>query len=384
MNMRPPAAPVLLLAALLSALPALPAGAAGAEEAPHLDGLVFERQVGFSFAEGIDVYCYEGGWRYYDVHGEEQYLQVPEGKEAPAGLDKAVTLLPDSPRRIYLAATGSMALFNAISGLDRIRLSSLRAQDWYVESARQAMEDGSILFAGKYSAPDFELLLREDCDLAVESTMILHTPKIREMLETLGIPVFIDRSGYESHPLGRTEWVKVYGVMTGAEEEAEAFFEEQARVLEEMTGEEDTGKSAAFFYISSDGSVVVRRSSDTVPGMIRLAGGTYALDGMEDAEESHRSSLPVSMEEFYLYAADADYLVYNASIEPPLESVEELLEKNPLFSEFRAVQEDNVWCTDRYLYQATDLTGSLIRDFHAMMTGGDESEMVFLRHVDSD
>ena len=53
---------------------------------------------------------------------------------------EAVTLLPDSPRRIYLAATGSMALFNAISGLDRIRLSSLRAQDWYVESARQAME----------------------------------------------------------------------------------------------------------------------------------------------------------------------------------------------------------------------------------------------------
>ncbi len=32
----------------------------------------------------------------------------------------------------------------------------------------------------------------EDCDLAIESTMILHTPKVQEMIEDLDIPVFID------------------------------------------------------------------------------------------------------------------------------------------------------------------------------------------------
>ena len=49
------------------------------------------------------------------------------------------------------------------------------------------MEDGKILFAGKYSEPDYEMLIDEDCDLAIESTMILHTPKVQEMIEDLDI-----------------------------------------------------------------------------------------------------------------------------------------------------------------------------------------------------
>ena len=60
--------------------------------------------------------------------------------------------------------------------------------------------------------------------LAVESTMILHSPKVQEMIEDLDIPVFVDYSSYESHPLGRTEWIKVYGAMLNKEKEAEAIF----------------------------------------------------------------------------------------------------------------------------------------------------------------
>ena len=44
------------------------------------------------------------------------------------------------------------------------------------------------------------------------------------MIEDLDIPVFVDYSSYESHPLGRTEWIKVYGAMLNKEKEAEAFF----------------------------------------------------------------------------------------------------------------------------------------------------------------
>ena len=34
------------------------------------------------------------------------------------------------------------------------------------------MENGDMLFAGKYSEPDFEMLLTEGCDLAIASMMI--------------------------------------------------------------------------------------------------------------------------------------------------------------------------------------------------------------------
>ena len=87
------------------------------------------------------------------------------------------------------------------------------------------------------------------------------------------------------------------------------------------------------------------------------------------------------MEEFYTQAIDADYLVYNGTIDDPINSVDELLQKSELFADFKAVKEGNVWCTGKYLYQATDIVGELITDMNLMLTGGDESKMTFLYHV---
>ena len=42
-----------------------------------------------------------------------------------------------------------------------------------------------MTYVGKYSAPDYEALLMEECSLAIESTMIYHTPEVKEKLEEL-------------------------------------------------------------------------------------------------------------------------------------------------------------------------------------------------------
>ena len=51
--------------------------------------------------------------------------------------------------------------------------------------------------------------------------MIHHNPEVQEKLEQFGIPVMVERSSYESHPLGRTEWMKLYAVLLGKEDVAE-------------------------------------------------------------------------------------------------------------------------------------------------------------------
>ena len=135
------------------------------------------------------------------------------------------------------------------------REAEKQSYGWYIDEAKQALEDGSIVFAGKYSAPDYELILSKNCDLALESTMIYHNPEVKEKLEEFGIPVLVEHSSYESHPLGRTEWVKLYGVLLDKEEEAEAVFEEQAEKLNSIKDSENTGKTVAFFYPSSSASL---------------------------------------------------------------------------------------------------------------------------------
>lgn len=360
----------LLIALLILMLGTMPALAA-----TEIPGLTWERSMEKIYATEFNVDYYEGGYALIEVIDSASYLVVPEGMPVPEGLDRSIRVLQQPLDRIYLQATSGMALIDRLDALDSIRLVGTRQNGWYVDNAVQAMEDGKILFSGSYSEPDYELMINEGCDLAIESTMILHTPKVQEMIELLGIPVFIEHASYENHPLGRTEWIKVYGVLLDKEEEAEAFFNSQASVIDEFAGIENTGKIVAFFYIASDGSVNVRASSDYVPAMIEIAGGNYIFEDISEPG-SKRSAVGLTMEEFYNAAVNADYLVYNATIDDPIYTIDELIAKDSLFADFKAVQNGNVWCTGKYLFQATDIMGSLIVDFNHMLTGQDD--MTFL------
>ncbi len=348
-------------------------------EAPEIEGLTYESSMDLSFAQCFDVYYYNDGYKLLDVHDSARYLVVPEGKEAPDGLDEEIRVLQQPLDTIYMAATSPMALFDAIGSVDSIKLSGLDASGWYIQAASDAINDGAMTYAGKYDEPDYELLVGEDCDLAIESTMILHAPKVQEMIETLGIPVFIDRSSYESQPLGRTEWIKLYGAMMNKEEEAESFFSQQAQIIEKLKDFQNTEKTVAFFYINTSGSPVVRNPKDYISSMIEVAGGRNAFADLQD--DSGKTSVSITMEEFYNTAVDADYLIYNTSIDATVDSLDDLLAKDSLMADFKAVKEGNVWVTDDSMYQHTDTIGELINDFNLMLTGGSEADMTFLHKL---
>ena len=350
------------------------------KKAPEIEGLTYEATMDLTYATEFDVYYYKDGYKLIDVHEDKQYLIVPEGKEEPEDLEDDIVVIQQPTENIYMAATASMSLFDAIGGIDKVKFSGVEASGWYVESAKEAMESGAMTFAGKYSEPDYEMLIDEDCDLAIESTMILHTPKVQEMIEDLDIPVFIDRSSYESHPLGRTEWIKAYAAMLNKEDAAETFFDTQTEVIGNLKDFKNTGKTVAYFFVNTDGTVVVRSSSDYIPKMIDIAGGKYIFQDLKNTK-SKSASVELSMEEFYAKAKNADYLIYNASIDSPINSIADLTAKSELFADFKAVKSGNVWCTGKSLYQATDIVGNLITDINLMLTDGDESGMTFLYRV---
>ena len=347
--------------------------------APEIAGLTYESAMDLSFAECFDVYYYNDGYKLLDIHDDARYLIVPEGKEAPDDLDTEIQILQQPLDTIYMAATSPMALFDAIGSVDSIKLSGLDASGWYIQSAADAINNGEMTFAGKYDEPDYELLVGDDCDLAIESTMILHAPKVQEMIETLGIPVFTDRSSYESQPLGRTEWIKLYGAMMNKEEEAKTFFDQQAQVIEKLKDFTNTEKTVAFFYINTSGSPVVRNPKDYISSMIEIAGGRNVFADLQD--DSGKTSVAITMEEFYNTAADADYLIYNSSIDASVKSIDDLLAKESLMADFKAVKEGNVWVTDDSMYQHTDTIGELITDLNLMLTGGSEEDMTFLHKL---
>ncbi len=352
------------------------------EAAPVIEGLVYESAVVPDYAECFAIYRYEGGYSVICVDDGRNYLLVPEGCAIPEAASGDYVVIQKPVDNLYLASSSTMSLFDSLNAMDVIGLSAIQADGWYIDSAREAMEEGRILFAGKYSEPDYELLLNQGCTLAIENTMILHAPEVQEKLEELGIAVFIDRSSYEEHPLGRTEWIKVYGELTDTTETATSCFEQQEAYITALEGEENTGKTVAYFYLSESGTVVTRKTSDYVPKMIELAGGSYIFENLGNEETSASSSVNMTMEEFYASARDADYIIYNGTIDSSLRSVDELIAENELFRDFKAVQNGNVWCTGKNMFQATNMIGSIIDDFHTMLSDEDAENLTFMYRLD--
>lgn len=341
------------------------------------EDLTFDRSTQLEYAEKFSIDHTAEGYALIHIVDEGEFLIVPEGQEVPVDVPKDIIVLQQPLENVYLAATSAMDYFCAMDGLDALRFSGTQADGWFIEEAKEALEKGDILYAGKYSAPDYEQIVDQGCDLAIESTMIYHTPEVKENLESFGVPVLVDRSSYEPHPLGRTEWVKLYGVLLGKEKLAEELMTEQSAILKALAEGENTGKKIGFFYVSSRGYVNVRKSGDYVSRMIELAGGEYIFDDL-GGDDSALSTMNMQMEEFYAAAREADILIYNSTIDGELTSLEMLLEKCPLLVHCKAVQEGNVWCTTQNMFQETMSLGDMIGDFSAVIHGEDTQRIRYL------
>lgn len=329
------------------------------------------------YAENFSVDYYEEGFKLLQTMDGTQILVVPEDKEIPQNVDEDTIVLKQPVQNMYLVSSAVMDIFSKLDAIDTLRFSSQTEDNWYVDDAKQAMEDGSLIYAGKYSKPDYELIVSEGCSLAIENSMIFHSPEVMEMLESFDIPVMVEYSSYESHPMGRVEWIKFFGALVDKEDEAQRIFDEQIDILDSVTANENTDKTVAFFYITSNGLVQVRQSNDYIPKMIELAGGRYIFDNLGDSE-SKRSTMNMQVEEFYDGAKDADYIIYNSTIDGGLSSVDELIDKCPVLADFKAVKDGNVWCTTNDMYQQSMSIGYMIRDIHSMLCDGDEDDMTYL------
>ena len=350
-----------------------PSSNSGKEPVQELTSeLIYESSMDLHYAENFQVDYYQGGYTMLTLPMEgAQFLIVPKGKQVPKNLEEEVVVLKRPIENLYLVASSVMDMFRALDGVDSIAFSGQKEENWHIEEAREAMKRGEMIYAGKYNQPDYEKIVTGACSLAIENMMISHIPEVKEKLEEFGIPVMIERSSYESHPLGRVEWVKFFGALLGKEEEAEKIFKEQEAILEEVTSQESTGKTVAFFFVTSNGMIQVRQSNDYIPKMIELAGGKYIFSNLGD-EKTKRSTLNMQVEQFYEEAKNADYIIYNSSIDGGVKNIEELLDKCEVLKNFKAVKEGNVWCTSNNMYQQSLSIGTLLKDMNHMLHGETE------------
>ena len=347
---------------------------------PEVGGnLVHTGSLDLAWATGFTVDLYEGDRALACIADGTRYLFVPAG-DAPQGIAEDVTVLERPLSNIYLASSSTLCLFAALGAVDCVSHVSVTQETCTVEAFTQAIASGDIVYGGKYSAPDYEAFLNGGCRLAGENTMIYHTPEVREKLMQLGVPVIVEQSSLESAPLGRLEWIMLWGAMLDKVSAAQEVRDRQAQLIadvEARVAAQPLDCTVAFFYINANGAAVVRKPGDYVAKMIAMAGGTYAFAQLGSTDENRSSSTTLEMEAFYAQAKDADVIIYNSTVAGRLKGLDELVALNPLLADFKAVKNRRAWCCEQNVYQQMTATGEVVADLHEAIADTERDELTF-------
>ncbi len=350
------------------------------DEGDFLGSLEKTGSMELKYAKEFSVTYYGDELALIDIFDTGRYLVAEEGAAIPGGLPKDLVIIQKPLEHTYVAASSVMDLYRQLGVLCNVEMTSTKYDDWSIPEVRDALDSEDMFYVGKYGTPDFEFLLDCGCDLAIESTMIYHKPETKEKLETVGIPVLVEHSSYEENPLGRLEWIKLYGLLNDRSKEAESFFEAEIKKLDKILTGKKSGKKTAFFYITPSGAVNIRSDNDYIAEMIRMAGGRYVPEntGSDDAF-SQKSTMSIQMESFYSEAYDADVLIYNSTVYGGVADLDALFAQSALLKDFKAVKEGNVWCSGGDMYQKTTAICDIIRELNAVIEGStDEADMEYM------
>ena len=214
-----------------------------------------------------------------------KYLIVPKDVEIPAGLDKDMIVIQLPVEKTYVASEDALKLLDEqLDAAESIKAVGMEQKDCQIENIAKAMEDKKISFDGAFDDLDYKALVKDEIDFAILPSEFLpgnakdeedadaadetadtkaedqkddkddkttdekadedKTPEellkeenerlsdTAERLATLTIPMLVDRSADEKIDLAKAEWLKVYGVIFGCEDQANELFQQMVKAEE--------------------------------------------------------------------------------------------------------------------------------------------------------
>lgn len=214
-----------------------------------------------------------------------KYLIVPKDVEIPAGLDKDMIVIQLPVEKTYVASEDALKLLDEqLDAAESIKAVGMEQKDCQIENIAKAMENKKISFDGAFDDLDYKALVKDEIDFAILPSEFLpgnakdeedtdaadetadtkaedqkddkddkttdekadedktqeellkeeneRLSDTAERLATLTIPMLVDRSADEKTDLAKAEWLKVYGVIFGCEDQANELFQQMVKAEE--------------------------------------------------------------------------------------------------------------------------------------------------------
>lgn len=318
----------------------------GCGNAPSGNESTQEEIVEVEYADGFRLSQGEG-YRCIDIVNPwdttqllNRYVLVPRDAELPQELPAGCVVRTPLSRSLIFSSV-HCSLLQELDRLDAIG-GVCDSEYIYVDALRSRLSDGTLVDAGSSMAPDIEQII----DLNPDAILLSPYENNRyERLKNTRIPIIECADYMETSPLGRAEWMRVFGWLYGCEAVADSLFATVEATynttLERIAQVENRPKviterrTGAVWYIPGGKSYMARILAD--------AGAVYPW-----SENDNTGSIALSFEQVFEEGQDADFWLIKHHSEQ-LMSYKTLAEEYAPYARFKAFEQKMIYdCNSRY------------------------------------
>lgn len=235
----------------------------------------------------------------------QRYVLVDRTKPLPDGLPQG-TVVRVPVRNVVVYTSVHAAIIDQLGETARV-IGVCEPRYMETPAIQEGLRAGRIADLGEATAPNVERMIEIGAELVIASPF---ENSSYGPVEKIGIPIIEGADYMESSPLGRTEWIRFYGLLFGREERADSLFRETERAYLSLKAlVADVTERPTVFSEKKYGSSWYMPAGDSY--MARLfadAGADYVFKALPG-----KGSVPLAFERVLEQAIHADYwlLKYN-------------------------------------------------------------------------
>ena len=273
------------------------------------------------------------------------YILVPRDSEIPSTLPEGTLVRTPIERAVVYSAVhgGVIKELGEMSSIAGV----CDAEYFNMAEIQEGIADGSVADAGSSMSPSVERII------ALQPDAIILSPFQNAgygALTSLGVPIIECADYMESTPLGRAEWVKLFGELYCKPNAADSIFQATSAAYNAIKASvaSAAGRPKVLTEMLYSGVWYVPGGGSYMAAMLRDAGAEYPW-----SDDQSTGSLSLDLPQVLNRASDADVWLIK-----PMAAIDyaALRRENKLYGEFKAFKEKRV-------YQCVTLGSTLYQDF---------------------
>ena len=295
------------------------------DEITHASGLSIRRFNGFSLVTVTNPW--PNASRPYGYVLKKRNAIVPDSLKSFTAVDVPV-------RKIIVTSTTHIPSLEML-GVEHSLVGFPNLGYISSEKIRADIAAGKIRELGSNQSINTEVAIDLQPDVIIGYGIDNHNPAI-DNLEKSGLAVVLDGDWNENEPLGKAEWIKLFGALYDKEKQADSIFNaitseyDKALGLAQKAAKRPTVLMGGMF----ENKWNVASGESWGARFIRDANGQYAWSGTKGS-----GSQPLPFEAVLEKAGNADVWIGPGQFR----TLAEMLQSNPHYSQFKAFKNKNVY-----------------------------------------